>query len=165
MNVYVRPFEMKDLPAMTRIWNIVVEEGNAFPQEKPLSAAEAPSFFAGQTFAGVAEDRETGQIVGLYILHPNNVGRCSHIANASYAVDPSVRGEHIGRSLVLNCIDQARSHGYTLLQFNAVVADNAAARHLYEEIGFQMLGTLPHGFRKKDGSYEDICLYYIDLQK
>ena len=80
-------------------------------------------------------------------------------------MDPSVRGEHIGRSLVLNCIDQARSHGYTLLQFNAVVADNAAARHLYEEIGFQMLGTLPHGFRKKDGSCEDICLYYIDLQK
>jgi len=165
MSLKIHAYTAEDEPAARAIWNRVVRDADAFPQIEELTLENADDFFRSQTYTGIAVDEESGETVGLYILHPNNVGRCSHIANASYAVDPSVRGEHIGRSLVLNCIDQARSHGYTLLQFNAVVADNAAARHLYEEIGFQMLGTLPHGFRKKDGSCEDICLYYIDLQK
>ena len=34
-------------------------------------------FFAEQTYCAVADDN--GKVVGLYILHPNNVGRCGHI--------------------------------------------------------------------------------------
>lgn len=41
-----------------------------------------------------------------------------------------------------------------------VVASNVHARHLYERLGFVQLGTIPGGFRMKDGSYEDICPYY-----
>lgn len=43
------------------------------------------AFFESQSYTGVADD--DGQIVGLYILHPNNVGRCGHICIASYAVN------------------------------------------------------------------------------
>ena len=57
---------------------------------------------------------------------------------------------------------QAGKLKYRILQFNAVVATNAAARHLYEKIGFRQLGTIPGGFRMKDGHYEDICPYYIE---
>ena len=41
---------------------------------------------------------EDGRVLGLYILHPNNVGRCGHIANASYAVSSAARGKGIGRA-------------------------------------------------------------------
>ncbi len=47
-----------------------------------------------------------------------------------------------------------------ILQFNAVVATNIYARHLYERLGFVQLGIIPGGFRMKDGRYEDICPYY-----
>ena len=50
--------------------------------------------------------------------------------------------------------------GYRVLQLNAVVASNTHARHLYERLGFVQLGTIPGGFRRKDGHYEDICPYY-----
>ena len=163
MNIIVRSFEERDLPAMREIWNHVVDEANAFPQEEGLGAEEAAPFFAGQTVSAVAEDTESGRIVGLYILHPNNVGRCGHLANASYAVAPGIRGQHIGEKLVLDCLQQATAHGFRVLQFNAVVAGNGAARHLYEKLGFTLLGTVPGGFRLKDGSYEDICLYYKNL--
>lgn len=121
------------------------------------------AFFESQSYCGVAQEEETGKILGLYILHPNNVGRCGHICNASYAVDSENRGQHIGEKLVLDCIEQARRIGFRILQFNAVVASNSHARHLYERIGFTQLGTIPGGFRMKDGGYVDICPYYIKV--
>ena len=162
MNIQVRAYEEKDLSEMIRIWNEVVEEGVAFPQEECLDEADGPAFFKEQSLSAVAEDTETGEITGLYILHPNNIGRCGHICNASYAVASAHRGEGIGEKLVRDCIFQAGRLGYRVLQFNAVVATNTAARYLYERIGFQQLGMIPGGFRMKDGHYEAICPYYIE---
>lgn len=159
----VRPWQEKDLPAMIRIWNEVVEEGIAFPQEELLTLQSGKQFFAGQTVTAVAMDQRTEEIYGLYILHPNNVGRCGHICNASYAVASDSRGHHVGEKLVLDCLEQARQSGFRVLQFNAVVATNASARHLYEKLGFVQLGIIPGGFRRKDGQYEDICPYYRTL--
>lgn len=156
----IRKYEKEDLPELIRIWNQVVEDGVAFPQEECLDEVSGAEFFAQQTYTAVAEDKETGKIYGLYILHPNNVGRCGHICNASYAVDRDARGLHIGEKLVKDCLVQGKTHGYGVLQFNAVVASNTHARHLYEQLGFTQLGTIPGGFRMKDGTYEDICPYY-----
>ncbi|MBR2992997.1 MAG: GNAT family N-acetyltransferase [Clostridiales bacterium] len=157
----IRKFEDKDLSAMIAIWNEIVEEGIAFPQEEPLTSETGKAFFESQSYTGVADD--DGKIVGLYILHPNNVGRCGHICNASYAVDSRVRGLHIGEKLVLDCMEQGAKLGYKVLQFNAVVESNTHARHLYERLGFTQLGTIPGGFRMKDGHYENICPYYHTL--
>lgn len=57
----VRKYDNTDINSMVTIWNEVVENG-------------------------VAVD-DNDEVVGLYILHPNNVGRCGHICNASYAVN------------------------------------------------------------------------------
>lgn len=160
--IQIRKYEEKDIPAMVKIWNEVVEDGIAFPQLEVLTEESGREFFAQQTYCGVAED-ETGEVLGLYILHPNNVGRCGHICNASYAVSGEKRGLHIGEKLVRDCIRQAHEEGFRVLQFNAVVASNVHARHLYERIGFHQLGTIPGGFLLKDGTYEDICPYYIEV--
>ena len=154
----VRKYEPSDTADMKRIWNEVVAEGAAFPQENELTYEEAEVFFGAQTYCGVAE--ENGRVYGLYILHPNNVGRCGHICNASYAVAASSRGRHIGEMLVKHCLAEAGKLGFRILQFNAVVATNLHARHLYERLGFRQLGVIPGGFRMKDGHYEDICPYY-----
>ena len=160
MKILMRKYEEKDLIEMIQIWNEIVEEGNAFPQEEFLNLESGANFFAAQTYTGVAVDAEREIIYGLYILHPNNIGRCGHICNASYAVRSQSRGLHIGEKLVLDCIEQGRKHGFSILQFNAVVATNKHARHLYERLGFTQLGTIPKGFRMKDGYFEDICPYY-----
>lgn len=36
-------------------------------------------------------------------------------------------------------------------------------RHLYERLGFVHLGTIPKDFLMKDGSYQNICIYYHQL--
>ena len=163
MNIIVEKYKDSDLKDMVRIWNEVVKEGIAFPQEECLTTESGRELFAQQTYCGVAKDSDTGRIYGLYILHPNNVGRCGHISNASYAVSSDSRGLHIGEKLVKDCLVQGKNCGFRVLQFNAVVATNVHARHLYERLGFQQLGTIKGGFRMPDGTYEDICPYWHEL--
>ncbi|MBQ7265053.1 MAG: GNAT family N-acetyltransferase [Firmicutes bacterium] len=158
----IRKYCNDDLLQMLTLWNEIVEEGVAFPQEEVLTPQTASAFFDSQSYCGVAVD-ENENIVGLYILHPNNVGRCGHICNASYAVSSSNRGEHIGEQLVKNSMLKGKELGFKILQFNAVVETNRPARHLYEKLGFIQLGTIPKGFRMKDGTYQNICPYYIEL--
>ena len=157
----VRRYEEADLPRMAEIWNQVVEDGIAFPQLQTLTLDSARDFFAGQSFSAVAE--EDGEILGLYILHPNNEGRCGHIDNASYAVDRAARGKGAGKALVSHCLETAAALGFRLMQFNAVVKSNLGAIHLYEKLGFMRIGEVPGGFLMKDGHYEDIILFYHTL--
>lgn len=161
-NCVVGEYAETDLQKMIEIWSEVVAEGNAFPQEELLNAKTGKAFFAAQTYCGVAKN-SLGEVCGLYILHPNNIGRCSHICNASYAVKGSLRGLHIGEMLVKDCLKQAKARGFGILQFNAVVAQNIHARHLYERLGFVQLGTIPNGFKNTDKTYSDICPYYRAL--
>ena len=161
MEISIRKFSDEDIPSMVEIWNDVVRDANAFPQTEELTIESAKAFFGSQTFTGVAVRGE--EVLGLYILHPNNVGRCDHIANSSYAVSKYFRGNHIGEKLVMHSLKTAREHGFLILQFNAVVSSNTAAIRLYERIGFKRVGIIPKGFLNGNGDYEDIIIYYIDL--
>ncbi|MCS3901878.1 ribosomal protein S18 acetylase RimI-like enzyme [Methanococcus voltae] len=143
------------------IWNNIVDEGIAFPNDKSLNLESASEFFSSQTYTGVAIDNS--EVVGLYILHPNNVGRCGHIANSSYAVKQGQRGKSIGKKLVKHSLEIAKQKGFRLLQFNAVVASNEVALHLYKKLGFKQLGIIPGGFLSKDNEYLDIIPHYIEL--
>lgn len=161
--VEVRVYAPADVARMRAIWNEVVAAGAAFPQVEGLgSDDEAAAFFAEQTRCAVAACE--GEVVGLYILHPNNLGRCAHVANASYAVDAARRGAGIGRALVLDSLASLRACGFRGLQFNAVVASNVGAQHLYESIGFRKVGMIPGGFLNGQGVYEDMYIYYHEAE-
>lgn len=160
MEIYIREYTLEDTLEVLPIWNLVVDEGIAFPQIETLTERSGKTFFSEQSFTGLACDPKNGKIVGLYILHPNNVGRCGHLCNASYAVHPDWRGCHIGEKLVQHSLLKGKELGFRILQFNAVVKSNQAALRLYEKLGFTSLGTIPGGFCRKDGQYEDIVPHY-----
>ena len=161
--IEIRKYTSADAEGMIDIWNDIVRDGLAFPQDEELTIEKGNEFFLAQSFTGIAVDTENGRIVGGYILHPNNVGRCGHICNASYAVSKNYRGRGIGEQLVKDCMKQAAALGFRILQFNAVVKTNSAALKLYAKLGFIQLGVIPTGFRLKDGSYEDIIPHYALL--
>ena len=161
--IVVEPYTKKNILPALEIWNEVVRSGVAFPQEEELDEITGDEFFSAQSFTGLAKDSVTNEILALYILHPNNVGRCSHISNASYAVKKNLRGKHIGEILVKHSIEKARELGFKILQFNAVVAENIHARNLYKRLGFIELGKIPGGFRMNDGTFADIFPQYIAL--
>ena len=163
MQIQITAYTERYVKEAVDIWDQVVEDGVAFPQMELLTEETGDLFFKEQSYTGLAVDAETGHIAGLYILHPNNVGRCGHICNASYAVHRDMRGHQIGEARVRHCLQKAKELGFKILQFNAVVASNTPALNLYKKLGFVRLGTIPGGFLMKDGHYEDIVVHYIVL--
>ena len=154
----IRECGSADVPGAAAVWNEVVREGRAFPQTEVLTESAARGFFAAQDFSAAAV--EDGRVLGMYILHPNNVGRCGHQANASYAVASAARGRGVGEALVRHSLDKARELGYRLLIFNAVVEDNTRAIALYEKLGFKRIGRVPGGFVGPDGERDTVLFYY-----
>ncbi|MEI0699694.1 GNAT family N-acetyltransferase [Brachyspira intermedia] len=160
--MHIIKYDIKYIKEVLKIWNDIIEEGIYFPQIETLSnEEEAHKYFSTQDYTGIAIDND--KVFGVYILHPNNIGRCGHISNASYAVSKESRGKGIGEALVRDSIEQGKKLGYKILQFNAVVISNINAHKLYEKIGFNKIGIVKKGYMNKNNEYEDIVLYYIDL--
>lgn len=162
MEITIRTYREQDIAEMVRIWNEVLEAGDIFDYDEYLTIDSGQEFFGRQTAACVAES-DGGHIYGVYILHPNAKGRCSHIANASYAVEAQSRGMHIGTLMVEDSLKRAKTAGFRILQFNAVVERNLSARRLYEKLGFKQLGVIEGGLLTSEGEYINICPYYISL--
>ena len=134
--IEIRKFEPDDTDAAVKIWNEVVDDGVAFPQLDDLDHESGLAFFEEQTYTGIAVDSDTNEIVGLYILHPNNVGRCGHICNASYAVKKDIRGQHIGEKLFEYVKAEAKQMGCYEVTLN-VWAGNTSAEKFYEKMGMK----------------------------
>lgn len=154
----IRAYQEADVKQMKSVWNEIVAKPGSFPQDRPFTLPSARAYFKKQSFCGVAV--EDGRVLGLYVLHPNNIGRCAHTANASYAVSAAARGRGIGRMLVEHSLEMCAALGFDGLQFNAVVETNTAAIRLYEKLGFERVGRVRAGYRYADGHDEDILLFH-----
>lgn len=156
-----RSYQEKDLPNMKEMWNVIIEDGVAFPGLDLLSQDEFDEMIKNQDAVNCMIDED--QVVGYYILHPNNIGRCSHVANASYILDKRIRGKHLGKELVGHSIQEAKRLGFRGMQFNAVVESNIPALKIYKSLGFKEVGMIPGGFRLKDGTYSNMYILYLSL--
>ena len=154
-------YRKADILEMMDIWNDILEDGVAFPGTELYDPERFEAMRGAQTAAPcLAVD---GQLAVYYILHPNNIGRCGHVANASYAMKKEFRGRGLGKHLVSRSLEEAGELGFRGMQFNAVVAGNTAALRIYRQAGFETVGMIPGGFRLKDGSYSDMYVLYRSL--
>ena len=106
----------------------------------------------------VAEDE--GRIVGMYKIIPNQRDLGSHVANASFMVDPGHGGRGVGKAMGLHCPREARRAGFLAMQYNLVISTNDAAVALWKKIGFSIVGTLPKAFRHQELGYVDAYVMY-----
>ena len=61
MNINIREYTTEDAVAASEIWNQVVDDGVAFPQEEDLTPESGDAFFKEQTYTGIAENAESGE--------------------------------------------------------------------------------------------------------
>lgn len=146
----IREATGRDWPQIYPIYAAIMAEGKtyAFPEGQSLEEArpwwmEQPP---GQTFVAV----ENGVIVGSAKAGPNRQGRGSHVATAAFLVDPARQDGGTGRALAGHVLDWCRGQGFASIQFNAVVECNAPAVHLWQALGFQIIGTVPESFNHPD---------------
>ncbi len=147
------------------IWNIfrrVVATGDTYAFDPSISREEALAYwFRSDTRTYVAENN--GRVVGTYILKANQAGPGSHVANAAFMVAPDARGQGIGRAMGEHCLREARRLGFRAMQFNFVVSTNTSAIHLWQQLGFKIVGTLPGAFRHPQQGYVDVYIMYRSL--
>ncbi|PYJ48401.1 MAG: GNAT family N-acetyltransferase, partial [Verrucomicrobia bacterium] len=104
-----------------------------------------------------------GRVVGTYILRPNQAGGGSHVANAAFMVAPDTRGLQVGRRMGEHCLGGARRLGFRAMQFNFVISSNTSAIHLWQKLGFNIVGTLPGAFRHPEKGYVDVYVMFRSL--
>ena len=140
------------------MWNDIIEDGVDFPETDVLSKEIFNQMISQQDAINCMYVDKT--LVGYYILHPNNIVRCSHVANASYVLDKTMRKKH----LVEHSIKTAKESDFRGMQFNAIVESNKSALHTYKSLGFKEVDMIPQGFRLKDGSYSNMYIVlYLSL--
>lgn len=160
MNFTIRKYIQKDNKAVTDIVNDIIRNGANFPWYDELSEDKIKEMLNADT--GVYCACTGGKVVGFYAYHPNMIGRCSHIANASYGVEKEYRGNGIGKALIRHSLKMAKKSNFIAMQFNGVVSTNYAAK-IYKSLGFELIGTIKDGFKLKDNSYVDTFIFYKKL--
>jgi L-amino acid N-acyltransferase YncA len=144
--VEIREFAETDWPAVYGIYQVVVNAGETYTYDPSWTEQQAHDVWVeptpGRTVVAVNDNR----IVGSAHVGPNKPGRGSHVATASFMVASDTRGLGVGRALATRILEIARADGYESMQFNAVVESNAGAVHLWQDLGFEIIGTVPEAF-------------------
>jgi len=141
----------------------VFRAGETFPHDPAISEAEAQQAWVEQSQAVMVAVDATGALVGTYYLRPNSLALGAPVANAGYVVAQHCRRQGIGSRLCQHSLQAARRLGFRAMQFNLVVSTNTAGLRCWQRNGFQIVGTLPGGFRHRQLSYVDALVMIQSL--
>ncbi|MDI2129620.1 GNAT family N-acetyltransferase [Yinghuangia seranimata] len=157
----IRTATAEDWPAMWSFMRGIIRAGETYTYWPDTDEATARAMWMldapGHTVVAVDDD---GAVLGTAKMNPNHMGGASHIASASFMVDPERQGRGTGRALGAYVLDWARTEGYRAMQFNAVVETNTRAVALWKALGFEIVGTLPEGFRHPEHGYVGLHIMY-----
>jgi len=158
----IRPALESDRDAIWQIFHAVVKTADTYAFDPEISRADAlAAWCAPYIHTYIAE--HLGAVQGTYILKQNQPGLGSHVANAAFMVDPASQGRGIGRAMAEHGLHEAKQLGFRAMQFNLVVAKNTPAVKLWQELGFEIVGTLPGAFKHARDGYIDALVMFREL--
>lgn len=158
----IRQAGLADLEAMWMLFQAVIAPGDALPFADSLDRDTFRAHWFGGHIASVA--MAGARLLGMYKLGANYPDLGSHVATATYLVDPAAQGQGVGRALVEHSLAQAQREGFMAMQFNYVVSTNVPAMALYRKLGFAIVGTLPKAFRHRQLGLVDAHVMFKFLQ-
>jgi L-amino acid N-acyltransferase YncA len=151
-----------DWPAVWAIFRAVVATGDSYTYAPDMPEADARRAWTGAGMATYVAER-ADDVVGTYVLRPNQPALGAHVANAGYMVRPGAFGGGVGAAMGEHSLAEARAAGYRAMQFNAVVSTNVRAVALWRRLGFAVIGTVPEGFRHQRLGYVDLLIMHRRL--
>jgi GNAT superfamily N-acetyltransferase len=155
----IREISPDEFEAVWPVFHTVIQAGDTYPYPPEMTFDEARELWMtppARTFGAWYE----GEVVGCYMIKPNQPGLGSHVANCGYMVAPSARGQGVGGTLCEHSLATAREAGFLAMQFNAVVASNVAAVNLWQKHGFVVVGRVPKAFRHAKQGLTDILVMH-----
>ncbi|MDQ1645609.1 MAG: hypothetical protein QOJ50_1793 [Cryptosporangiaceae bacterium] len=159
----IRTADPADWPRIWPFFTRIVTGGQTYAYPEDLTPDEAEALWMEQPPGRTVVAERDGEIDGSAKMGPNRPGRGSHVATASFMVDPERRGNGVGRALGEHAIEWARAAGYRGMQFNAVVETNTAAVALWRSLGFGIVGTVPEAFDHPEHGFVGLHVMYLKL--
>ena len=150
----IRKATEADFVSMWNIFHAVVASGDTYVFSANTGREEAHVYWLGLDITTHVVEID-GNIAGFYKLIPNQRDLGSHVANASFMVNPASHGKGVGKAMGQHCLVEAKKAGYLAVQFNFVVSTNEGAVALWKKLGFAIVGTLPKVFRHARLGYVD----------
>ncbi|MEU9609023.1 GNAT family N-acetyltransferase [Streptomyces sp. NPDC048057] len=162
--VHIRQATAEDWPAIWPFFRTVIAAGETFTYPTDLTSEQGRDLWLlpAPDRTVVAVD-DAGAVLGTAKMNRNQQGNGSHVASASYLVDPAHSRRGVGRALCTQSIDWARARGFRAIQYNAVVETNVHAVKLYESLGFTVVGTVPEGFHHPVHGYIGLHVMHLAL--
>src|SRR4051794_34496817 len=144
----IREAQPADWDAIWPFFAEIVRAGETYAYDPAMSEQEARALWMvgppGRVVVAVGDD---GAVLGPASMYPHRPGGGAHVASASFMVDPRRSGGGAGRVLGEHVLAWAKDAGFRAIQFNAVVETNTRAVALWRSLGFEILATVPEGFR------------------
>ena len=159
----IRTATDEDWPQIFPFWSAIVDEGGTYAYPTGLTLEEARPWWMEPAPGRTVVATSGNTILGSAKMGPNRPGRGSHIATASFMVDPVRRTRGTGRALGEDMVRWARGEGYQGIQFNAVVETNAAAVGLWQSLGFEIIGTVPGAFDHPEHGRSGLHVMFLRL--
>ncbi|AKG23308.1 GNAT family N-acetyltransferase [Calothrix sp. 336/3] len=168
MKVELDSMQAQEEEVVRRLLNLIIIDGKTYPQSQPLSPREFSNYWlSGKAFVVRNMDDlpeyQAQEVLGGFFLKPNFPGRCSHIGNAGFIVQPRCRGQGIGRFMGEAMLEIASSLGYEAVMFNLVFATNTPSLRLWQSLGFEEIGCIPNAVKLFEGESTDAVMLYKKL--
>ncbi|MFI4968923.1 MAG: GNAT family N-acetyltransferase [Lysobacterales bacterium] len=128
------------------IFRTVIADGDTYSYPRDLSEDQARAMWTTPPSRCFIAERD-GDVLGMYMLRPNQPGLGDHVANCGYMVSPRARGQGIAAALCEHSLAEARRAGFSAMQYNFVVSSNEGAVRLWQRHGFAVVGHVPGAFR------------------
>ncbi len=161
--VSIRPLREADWPAVWAFMKPVIRAGGTYPYAMDMTVDGARKMWIEAPAATYVAADEQGNILGSYYIKPNQPTLGAHVANCGYMVAEQARGLGIATRMCEHSQEQALQMGYRAMQYNLVVKTNEPSVHLWQKLGFAIVGTLPGAFRQAGQGYVDAYIMYKTL--
>ncbi|HTS22523.1 MAG TPA: GNAT family N-acetyltransferase [Casimicrobiaceae bacterium] len=158
----IREAHPSDDESIWQIFHAVVAQGDTYALDPRIRRDEALGYWLNPAHRCFVAESQAA-VVGTYILRANQAGPGAHVANAGFMVAPGARGLGVGRAMGEHCLIQARRLGFRAMQFNFVVSTNERAVRLWQQLGFEIVGTLPGAFRHPGRGFVDAYVMFRSL--
>lgn len=167
MTDHIRIATVKDIPAITRIYNEAIEEGTSTADLTPQTPEQRQAWLTSHetpyaVFVAEEPAHDEVAIVGFGALsvfydRPGYDG----VADLAYYLASSARGRGLGGRLLDHLIHEARDRGMRKL-IAVIFADNDASTGLAASRGFTRFGLLPDAARSTRGMHA-MSYWSLDL--
>ena len=162
MSVIIKPLDKSEFELIWPFFHDILKAGKTYSYDPDTTLEEGRNIWCApekKAYVALVDDVP----VGTFYIRANQLGLGDHIANGGFMVSPNHTGKGYGREMAREMVNIAKEMGFYGMQFNFIVEDNGASLHIWKDMGFEVVGTVPDAMRHSEKGYTPVHILYRKL--